>query len=83
MRARALPAPVRSGSSCSRRFPFGINWSIYAEFVGDVFGAPLATEGFAAFMLESTFLGLWIFGWGPNSWMQSPIGFDSSNGRAG
>ena len=40
-----------------------MNWSIYAEFVGDVFGAPLATEGFAAFMLESTFLGLWIFGW--------------------
>src|SRR6188472_14081 len=40
-----------------------MNWSIYAEFVGDVFGVPLAIEGFAAFMLESTFLGLWIFGW--------------------
>ena len=40
-----------------------MNWSIYSEFVGDVFGAPLAIEGLAAFMLESTFLGLWIFGW--------------------
>ena len=40
-----------------------MNWSIYSKFVGDVFGAPLAIEGLAAFMLESTFLGLWIFGW--------------------
>ena len=40
-----------------------MNWSVYSEFVGDVFGAPLAIEGLAAFMLESTFLGLWIFGW--------------------
>ena len=40
-----------------------MNWSIYSTFVGDVFGAPLAIEGLAAFMLESTFLGLWIFGW--------------------
>src|SRR5262245_4323895 len=40
-----------------------MNWSIYSEFVGNVFGAPLAIEGLAAFMLESTFLGLWIFGW--------------------
>jgi cytochrome d ubiquinol oxidase subunit I len=36
---------------------------VYSKFVGDVFGAPLAIEGLAAFMLESTFLGLWIFGW--------------------
>ena len=46
-----------------QEFQFGMNWSIYSTFVGDVFGAPLAMEGLAAFMLESTFLGLWIFGW--------------------
>jgi cytochrome d ubiquinol oxidase subunit I len=46
-----------------QEFQFGMNWSVYSEFVGDVFGAPLAMEGLAAFMLESTFLGLWIFGW--------------------
>jgi cytochrome bd ubiquinol oxidase subunit I len=46
-----------------QEFQFGMNWSIYSKFVGDVFGAPLAIEGLAAFMLESTFLGLWIFGW--------------------
>jgi cytochrome d ubiquinol oxidase subunit I len=46
-----------------QEFEFGMNWSAYAKFVGDVFGAPLAMEGLAAFFLESTFLGLWIFGW--------------------
>ena len=46
-----------------QEFQFGMNWSVYSRFVGDVFGAPLAIEGLAAFMLESTFLGLWIFGW--------------------
>ena len=46
-----------------QEFQFGMNWSVYSEYVGDVFGAPLAIEGLAAFMLESTFLGLWIFGW--------------------
>jgi cytochrome bd ubiquinol oxidase subunit I len=46
-----------------QEFEFGMNWSVYSRFVGDVFGAPLAIEGLAAFMLESTFLGLWIFGW--------------------
>jgi cytochrome d ubiquinol oxidase subunit I len=46
-----------------QEFEFGMNWSVYARFVGNVFGAPLAIEGLAAFMLESTFLGLWIFGW--------------------
>jgi cytochrome d ubiquinol oxidase subunit I len=46
-----------------QEFQFGMNWSIYSAFVGDVFGAPLAIEGLAAFFLESTFLGLWIFGW--------------------
>ncbi|MFL0580083.1 cytochrome ubiquinol oxidase subunit I [Dietzia sp. 179-F 9C3 NHS] len=47
-----------------QEFQFGMNWSEYSRFVGDVFGAPLALEGLAAFFLESTFLGLWIFGWG-------------------
>ncbi len=46
-----------------QEFQFGMNWSVYSKFVGDVFGAPLAIEGLAAFMLEATFLGLWIFGW--------------------
>ena len=46
-----------------QEFEFGMNWSVYARFVGNVFGAPLAMEGLAAFMLEATFLGLWIFGW--------------------
>ena len=46
-----------------QEFQFGMNWSSYSRFVGDVFGAPLAMEGLAAFFLESTFLGLWIFGW--------------------
>jgi cytochrome bd ubiquinol oxidase subunit I len=47
-----------------QEFQFGMNWSAYSRFVGDVFGAPLAMEGLLAFFLESTFLGLWIFGWG-------------------
>jgi cytochrome d ubiquinol oxidase subunit I len=47
-----------------QEFQFGMAWSSYSRFVGDVFGAPLAIEGLAAFFLESTFLGLWIFGWG-------------------
>jgi cytochrome bd ubiquinol oxidase subunit I len=47
-----------------QEFQFGMNWSAYSRFVGDVFGAPLAIEGLAAFFLESTFLGLWLFGWG-------------------
>ena len=46
-----------------QEFQFGMNWSEYSRFVGDVFGAPLAIEGLAAFFIESTFLGLWIFGW--------------------
>lgn len=44
-------------------FQFGMNWSEYARFVGDIFGAPLAIEALLAFFLESTFIGLWIFGW--------------------
>jgi cytochrome bd ubiquinol oxidase subunit I len=46
-----------------QEFQFGMNWSAYSRYVGDIFGAPLAIEGLAAFFLESTFLGLWIFGW--------------------
>ena len=45
-----------------QEFEFGMNWSAYSRFVGDVFGGPLAMEGLAAFFLESTFLGLWLFG---------------------
>ncbi|GAC41994.1 cytochrome ubiquinol oxidase subunit I [Paenibacillus popilliae] len=46
-----------------QEFQFGMNWSNYSRFVGDVFGAPLAIEALLAFFLESTFIGLWIFGW--------------------
>ena len=46
-----------------QEFQFGMAWSEYSRFVGDVFGAPLAMEGLFAFFVESTFLGLWIFGW--------------------
>ena len=46
-----------------QEFQFGMNWSDYSRFVGDVFGAPLAVEALLAFFLESTFIGLWIFGW--------------------
>ncbi|MDR3427864.1 cytochrome ubiquinol oxidase subunit I [Silvimonas sp.] len=45
-------------------FEFGTNWSMYSHFVGDVFGLPLALEGLMAFFMESTFLGLMLFGWG-------------------
>jgi cytochrome bd ubiquinol oxidase subunit I len=92
-----------------QEFQFGMNWSVYSRFVGDVFGAPLAIEGLAAFFLESTFLGLWIFGWNrlsprlhlatlwiavagtwlsayfilvANSWMQRPVGYRITEGRA-
>lgn len=44
-------------------FQFGMNWSEYSRFVGDIFGAPLAIEALLAFFLESVFLGVWIFGW--------------------
>jgi cytochrome d ubiquinol oxidase subunit I len=46
-----------------QEFEFGMNWGAYSRLVGNVFGAPLAMEGLAAFFLESTFLGLWLFGW--------------------
>jgi cytochrome d ubiquinol oxidase subunit I len=47
-----------------QEFQFGLNWSEYSRMVGDIFGAPLAMEALAAFFIESTFLGVWIFGWG-------------------
>src|SRR5690242_14782590 len=46
-----------------QEFEFGMNWGQYSRLVGNIFGAPLAMEGLAAFFLESTFLGLWLFGW--------------------
>jgi len=46
-----------------QEFQFGMNWSEYSRYVGDIFGAPLAIEALVAFFLESTFLGIWIFGW--------------------
>ena len=46
-----------------QEFQFGMNWSEYSRYVGDIFGAPLAIEALLAFFLESTFLGVWIFGW--------------------
>lgn len=46
-----------------QEFQFGMNWSTYSRFVGDVFGPSLAIEGLLAFFMESTFLGIWVFGW--------------------
>jgi len=46
-----------------QEFHFGMNWSEYARFMGDIFGAPLALEALTAFFIESTFIGIWIFGW--------------------
>ncbi|HXX91632.1 MAG TPA: cytochrome ubiquinol oxidase subunit I [Acidimicrobiales bacterium] len=46
-----------------QEFEFGMNWSAYSAYVGNVFGGPLAMEGLLAFFLESTFLGIWLFGW--------------------
>ena len=44
-------------------FQFGTNWGYYSHYVGDIFGTPLALEGMMAFFLESTFVGLFFFGW--------------------
>lgn len=46
-----------------QEFQFGLNWSEYARFMGDIFGAPLAIEALLAFYMESTFIGVWLFGW--------------------
>ena len=53
---------VGVASGIVMEFQFGTNWAAYSEFVGDIFGAPLAAEGIFAFFLESTFLGLYLFG---------------------
>ena len=50
-------------SGISMEFHFGTNWAFYSHYVGDIFGAPLAIEGLMAFFLESTFIGLFFFGW--------------------
>ena len=90
-------------------FQFGMNWSEYSRFMGDIFGVPLAAEALTSFFLESTFLGVWIFGWEKlprglhaaaiwlvaiganlsglwiliaNSFMQQPVGYAISGGRA-
>ena len=58
-------------------FQFGMNWAGFSRYVGDVFGAPLALEGLAAFFVESVFLGLWIFGGGklrPRRAPRVPVG---------
>ncbi len=47
-----------------QEFQFGLNWSEYSRFMGDIFGVPLAMEALLAFFMESTFLGVWVFGWG-------------------
>src|SRR5271156_870697 len=54
-------------------FQFGTNWAYYAQYVGDVFGAPLAIEGLMAFFLEATFVGLFFFGWSRLSQVQHLI----------
>lgn len=56
-----------------QEFQFGMNWSEYSRFVGDIFGAPLAVEALLAFFLESTFLGVWIFGWNRLSKVQHAV----------
>ncbi len=53
-------------------FQFGTNWSYYSHYVGDIFGVPLAVEGLMAFFLESTFVGLFFFGWNRLSSGQAP-----------
>jgi cytochrome d ubiquinol oxidase subunit I len=50
-------------SGLTMEFSFGLNWAYYSQFVGDIFGTPLAIEGLVAFMLESTFVGIFFFGW--------------------
>src|SRR5699024_11452895 len=46
-----------------QEFQFGMNWSYYSRFMGDIFGAPLAMEALLSFLIESTFIGLWMFTW--------------------
>ena len=53
---------IGAATGLVQEFQFGMNWSAFSSYVGDVFGSPLALEGLGAFMLESTFIGLWVFG---------------------
>jgi len=59
----ALSFAVGVATGITMEFQFGTNWSEYSRYVGDIFGAPLAAEGILAFFLESTFLGVLLFGW--------------------
>lgn len=59
----AINFAVGVATGLTMEFQFGTNWSYYSHYVGDIFGAPLAMEGLIAFFLESTFVGLFIFGW--------------------
>src|ERR1017187_4624498 len=58
-----VPVTIGVVTGLVQEFQFGMNWSAYSRLVGNIFGAPLAMEGLLAFFLESTFLGLWLFGW--------------------
>jgi len=59
----AINFAIGVATGIAMEFQFGTNWSYYSHYVGDVFGAPLAIEGMMAFFLESTFVGLFFFGW--------------------
>lgn len=61
------------GTGIVMEFEFGMNWSYYSHYVGDIFGAPLAIEGLMAFFLEATFLGLFFLGWNRLSKVQHLI----------
>jgi cytochrome d ubiquinol oxidase subunit I len=63
-KAMLLSFAVGVATGILQTFQFGMNWSRFSAYVGDVFGAPLALEGLAAFFVEAVFLGLWMFGWG-------------------
>src|SRR6202021_448742 len=55
--------PMGGATGITMEFQFGTNWAYFSHYVGDIFGAPLAIEGLMAFFLESTFVGLFFFGW--------------------
>ncbi len=59
----AINFAVGVATGITMEFQFGTNWAVYSRFVGDIFGAPLAAEGLMAFFLESTFMGVLLFGW--------------------
>ncbi len=63
IRILALTFAVGVATGITMEFQFGTNWSEYSRYVGDIFGAPLAAEGIFAFFLESSFLGVLLFGW--------------------